>query len=170
MRARRAKLSDVSAIYGLIAHYAGQGLLLSRPEEEIRRNIGHFIVLLNSGRFLGCLSLEKYSAALAEIRSIAVNPEIRGCGIGAKLLDFALQEARKRSIARVFAVTHAPEFFERQGFTASPGKMPMEKVERDCRTCAKRRSCKLIAVTATVLPERIALPVLAESATPMSAA
>jgi hypothetical protein len=46
----------------------------------------------------------------------------------------------------------------------------VEKVERDCRTCAKRRSCKLVAVTATVLPERIALPVLGESATPMSAA
>src|ERR1700722_14566732 len=170
MRARRAKLSDAPAIYGLIAHYAGHGLLLSRSEEEIRRNIGHFIVLLNAERCVGCLSLEKYSADLAEIRSIAVDPEVRGCGIGAKLLDFALQEARKRGIARVFAVTHAPEFFERQGFIASPRKLLMEKVERDCRTCAKRRSCKLIAVTATVLPERITLPILAESATPMSVA
>jgi N-acetylglutamate synthase-like GNAT family acetyltransferase len=170
MRARRARLSDVAAIYRLIAHYAGQGLLLSRTEEEIRRNIGHFLVQLISDRIVGCLSLEKYSADLAEIRSIAVDPEVRGSGIGAKLLDFALQEARKRSIARVFAVTHAPEFFERQGFIASPRNMLTEKVERDCRTCAKRRSCKLIAVTATVLPERITLPVLAESATPMSAA
>lgn len=169
MRARRAKLSDAPAIYGLIAHYAGQGLLLSRSEDEIRRNIGHFIVLLNSGRFLGCLSLEKYSADLAEIRSVAVDPEVRGCGIGAKLLAFALQEARKRDIARVFAVTHAPEFFERQGFTASRN-MLTEKVERDCRTCTKRRSCKLIAVTATVLPERITLRLLGESAAPMSAA
>ena len=170
MRARRAKISEAPAIYGLIAHYVEEGLLLSRTEDEIRRNIGHFLVQLNSNRIVGCLSLEKYNADLAEIRSVAVDPEIRGCGVGAKLLSFALQEARKRNIARVFAVTHAPEFFERQGFTASPGKMPMEKVERDCRTCAKRRSCKLIAVTATVLPERIALPVLAESATPMSAA
>jgi N-acetylglutamate synthase-like GNAT family acetyltransferase len=170
MRARRAKLSDVSAIHGLIAHYAGQGLLLSRSEEEIRRNIGHFLVLLNSGRFLGCLSLEKYSADLAEIRSVAVDPEVRGCGIGAKLLDFALQEARKRGIARVFAVTHAPEFFERQGFTASPRKLMVEKVERDCRSCTKRHSCKLVAVTATVLPERVTLPVLGESAAPMPAA
>ena len=170
MRARRAKLSDVSAIYGLIAHYSGQGLLLSRSEEEIRRNIGHFLVLLNSDRFVGCLSLEKYSAELAEIRSVAVDPEVRGCGIGAKLISFALQEARKKGIARVFAVTNAPEFFERQGFIASPRKMLIEKVERDCRTCAKCRSCKLVAVTATVLPERTTLPVLGEPVTPMSAA
>jgi N-acetylglutamate synthase-like GNAT family acetyltransferase len=170
MRARRAKLSDVSAIYGLIAHYSGHGLLLSRSEEEIRRNIGHFLVLLNSDRFVGCLSLEKYSAELAEIRSVAVDPQVRGCGIGAKLVTFALQEARNRGIARVFAVTHAPEFFERQGFIASPRKILIEKVERDCRICAKRRSCKLVAVTATVLPERIRLAVLGESAAPMSAA
>ena len=170
MRARRAKLSDVPAIYGLIAHYSGQGLLLSRAEEEIRRNIGHFLVQLNSDRIVGCLSLEKYSADLAEIRSVAVDPEVRGCGIGAKLLDFALQEARKRRIARVFAVTHAPEFFERQGFTASPRKLMVEKVERDCHICAKRRSCKLVAVTATVFPERVTLRVLGESAAPISAA
>jgi amino-acid N-acetyltransferase len=163
-------MSDVSAIYGLIAHYAGQGLLLSRSVEEIRRNIAHFLVLLNADRLVGCLSLEKYSAELAEIRSVAVDPQVRGCGIGAKLVTFALQEARNRGIARVFAVTHAPEFFERQGFIASPRKILIEKVERDCRICAKRRSCKLVAVTATVLPERIRLAVLGESAAPMSAA
>src|ERR1700728_4591882 len=169
-RARRAKMSDAPAIYRLIAHYAEQGLLLSRTEDEIRRNIGHFLVQLNSNRIVGCLSLEKYNADLAEIRSVAVDPEIRGCGVGAKLLSFALQEARKKNIVRVFAVTHAPEFFERQGFVASSKNLLTEKVERDCHACPKRRSCKLVAVTATLFPERVMLPVLDESATPMSAA
>jgi amino-acid N-acetyltransferase len=166
MRARRAKISDAPAIYRLIAHYAKRGLLLSRSEDEIRRNIGHFLVQLNSDRMVGCLSLEQYNADLAEIRSIAVDPEIRGCGVGAKLLSFALQQACKRNIARVFAVTHAPEFFERQGFIASPRNRLPEKIERDCCTCWKRKSCKLVAVTATLFPERILLPVLGEPASP----
>ncbi len=170
MRARPARISDVPAIYGLIAHYSEQGLLLARSEEEILRNISHFLVQANSRRVVGCPSLEKYSAELAEIRSVAVDPEIRGCGIGAKLIAFALEEARAHGIARVFAVTHAPQFFERQGFAASPRKLLAEKIERDCCTCAKRRSCKLIAVIATVLPERIMMPILGESATPISAA
>jgi N-acetylglutamate synthase-like GNAT family acetyltransferase len=170
MRARRARISDAPAIFGLIARYSKQGLLLARAEEEIRRNIGHFLVQTNSGRLVGCLSLEKYSADLAEIRSVAVDPQTRGCGIGAKLVAFALDEARQSGIARVFAVTHAPQFFERQGFAASPRKLLAEKMERDCCTCAKRRSCKLVAVIATVLPERIMLPILGESTTPMSAA
>lgn len=170
MRARRAKLSDASSIHGLIAHYAEQGLLLPRTEDEIRRNIDHFLVQLNSKGLVGCLSLEKYNADLAEIRSVAVDPAIRGCGMGAKLVSFALQEARKKGIGRIFAVTHAPEFFERQGFIASPRKFMAEKVERDCCACPKRSSCKLVAVTATLLPERVRLPILGEPATPMSAA
>lgn len=170
MRARRAKISDAPAIHDLIAHYAEQGLLLSRTEDEVRRNIGHFLVQLDSDRIVACLSLEKYTPDLAEIRSVAVDPEIRGCGIGVKLISFALQEARKRNIARVFAVTHAPDFFERQGFIASPRKLMVEKVQRDCCACPKHRSCKLVAVTATLWPERVLLPVLGEPATPMSAA
>jgi N-acetylglutamate synthase-like GNAT family acetyltransferase len=170
MIARRARISDAPAINALIAHYAEQGLLLARSEEEIRRNIGHFLVQTNSRRVVGCLSLEQYGAELAEIRSVAVDPNIRGCGIGSNLIAFALGKARERAIARVFAVTHAPEFFERHGFVASSRKLLTEKIARDCCACAKRRSCKLVAVIATVLPERILLPILGDSASPMSAA
>jgi N-acetylglutamate synthase-like GNAT family acetyltransferase len=170
MIARRARISDAPAINALIAHYAEQGLLLARSEEEIRRNIGHFLVQTDSRRVVGCLSLEQYGAELAEIRSVAVDPNIRGCGIGSNLIAFALGKARERAIARVFAVTHAPEFFERHGFVASSRKLLTEKIARDCCACAKRRSCKLVAVIATVLPERILLPILRDSASPMSAA
>ncbi|HXO04172.1 MAG TPA: GNAT family N-acetyltransferase [Candidatus Sulfotelmatobacter sp.] len=169
MRARRARASDVHAIHGLIARYSEQGLLLARAEKEIRRNIGHFLVHTKSRRVVGCLSLEKYGSELAEIRSVAVDPEARGCGIGGQLIAFALEEARASGIARVFAVTHASQFFERQGFVASSRKLLTEKIERDCCTCAKHRSCKLVAVIATVLPGRIMLPILGDSATPMSA-
>ncbi len=170
MIARHARISDAPAINALIAHYAEQGLLLARSAEEIRRNIGHFLVQTNSRRVVGCLSLEQYGAELAEIRSVAVDPHVRGCGIGSNLIAFALGKAHERAIARVFAVTHAPEFFERHGFVASSRKLLTEKIARDCCACAKRRSCELVAVIATVLPERILLPILGDSASPMSAA
>ena len=170
MKARRAKLSDVRAIFELISGYAQQGLLLSRAEDEIRRNISHFLVHEDKKRVVSCVALETYGTDLAEIRSLAVDPELRGRRAGTKLLAFALAEARRGGIARVFAVTHAPEFFVRQGFEPTSRHTLTEKVERDCRTCPKRRSCQLVAVVATVIPERIALPILAESATPVSAA
>jgi N-acetylglutamate synthase-like GNAT family acetyltransferase len=169
MRTRRAKISNVPAIHSLVAHYAAQGLLLPRAAEEIRANIDHFIVQEDGHRVVSCLSLESYGADLAEIRSIAVNPENRGQGLGARLIAFALAEARRRGIARVLAVTHAPQFFERQGFTAAARQSLTEKIERDCRTCSQQRTCKLVAVIATVIPERITMPILADSAAPVPA-
>jgi amino-acid N-acetyltransferase len=169
MRTRRAKISDVGAIYSLVAHYAAQGLLLPREAEEIRANIGHFIVQEDGHRLVSCLSLESYGADLAEIRSIAVDPENRGRGLGARLIASALNEARRRGIARVFAVTHAPKFFERHRFTAAARQSLTEKIERDCRSCTQQRTCNLVAVIATVIPERAVLPILSESAAPVPA-
>ena len=170
MKARRAIVSDAPAIYALIAHFAGLGLLLPRAEEEIHRNISHFLVLKVKGRVMSCVALESYGVDLAEIRSLAVAPEIHGRGMGARLLEFALAEARRREIARVIAVTHAPDFFLRRGFAAVSRQSLTEKIERDCRACPKRRSCKLVAVVATVIPERVTLRILNDSAAPVSAA
>jgi N-acetylglutamate synthase-like GNAT family acetyltransferase len=169
MRTRRAKISDTPAIHSLVTHYAAQGFLLPREPEEIRANIGHFIVQEDGHRVVSCLSLESYGTDLAEIRSIAVDPENRGQGLGARLIAAALTEARRRGIARVFAVTDAPQFFERQGFAAASRQSLTEKIERDCRTCSQQRACKLVAVIATVIPERVTMPILSDSATPVPA-
>ena len=169
MKTRRAKLTDAAAIHSLVAQYAAQGLLLPRDATEIRANIGHFIVQEENRRVIGCLSLENYGADLAEIRSVAVDAENRGQGLGARLIAFALDDAKSRGIARVFAVTHAPQFFERQGFAAVARQSLAEKIERDCRTCSQQRTCKLVAVIATVIPDRVILPVLCDSAAPAPA-
>ncbi|MGC2280781.1 MAG: GNAT family N-acetyltransferase [Candidatus Acidiferrales bacterium] len=162
MSTRRARTKDAPAIHRLVAHYAAEGVLLPRTEEEICRNISHFLVLEENRQVIGCLSLESYGSDLAEVRSVAVGAERRGEGLGARLVEFGLLEARGRGIVRVFAVTHAPQFFERQGFAAASRKTLVEKFERDCRTCPKQRTCKLVAVIATVIPERVVLPVLGE--------
>jgi N-acetylglutamate synthase-like GNAT family acetyltransferase len=169
MRTRRAKISDTASIHSLVAQYAAQGLLLPRDAEEIRAKIGHFIVQEENSRVVSCLSLESYGADLAEIRSIAVDPENRGQGLGARLIASALNEARRRGIARVFAVTHAPQFFERQGFALAARQSLTEKIERDCRACSQQRTCKLVAVIATVIPERVTMPILSDSAAPVPA-
>jgi amino-acid N-acetyltransferase len=169
MRMRRAKLSDAPAIHSLLAHYAAQGLLLPRTAEEIRANIGDFTVQEENREVVSCLSLESYGADLAEIRSVAVDPENRGQGFGARLIASALNEARRRGIARVFAVTHAPQFFERQGFAAATRQSLTEKIDCDCRTCPQQRTCKLVAVIATVISERVTMPILSDSAAPVPA-
>ena len=171
MRERRARPSDAAALHAFIAGYAAQGLLLPRTLKEIRAHADHFLLLVEGNakpdrgadeKILGCVALEPYGTDLAEIRSLAVAPELRGSGLGARLVREALANARRRKFARVFAVTHAPEFFVRQGFTTSARQDVPEKIERDCLSCPKARKCKLVAVIAQVSREKVLLPVLAE--------
>jgi amino-acid N-acetyltransferase len=166
MRARIAKMSDASAVHRVIAHYAGEGLLLPRTEAEIREHIERFLVLVEkhngNERVLGCVALEPYGPDLCEIRSLAVAPSARGQGrsVGDRLMKAAIDTARRRKIARLFAVTHRPEFFSRYGFTPGPRQTVPEKIERDCVDCPKEHNCNLVATVAVVCPERDLLPVL----------
>jgi amino-acid N-acetyltransferase len=162
MRARKATASDAEAIDRLIGCYAKQGLLLPRTTAEIRGNIDNFLVLQEEGKLISCVALESYDADLGEIRSLAVRSEARGRGVGSQMIDFALREARRRGVARVFALTHAPDFFLRNGFDAVPRESLAEKIERDCRSCPKNGACKLVAVIATVIPDLVALPILGD--------
>jgi amino-acid N-acetyltransferase len=165
MRARKARVSDAQAIHRLIGRYAEQGLLLPRTEAEIRGNIDNFLVLQEKGSLMSCVALETYDADLGEIRSLAVTAEARGRGVGSRMIDFALGEARRRGVARVFAVTHAPDFFLRHGFEAVRRDSLAEKIERDCRSCPKNGACELAAVVATVIPDRVAHPILGDPVT-----
>jgi len=174
MRARTARAADAIAVHRVIAHYAGEGSLLPRTEDEIRKHISHFIVLMErrngEEKLLGCVALEPYGADLAEIRSLAVAPDARGHGysVGDRLMKAAMDNARRRKIARLFAVTHRPEFFSRYGFMPGPRQMVPEKIERDCVTCPKEPRCKLVATVAVVCPERDMLPVLNSAGSPLS--
>lgn len=174
MRARTARNSDAAAVHRVIAHYAGEGLLLPRTEAEIREHIDRFLVLIEKRgkeeKVLGCVALEPYGPDLAEVRSLAVAPDARGEGrnVGDRLMKAALDTARRRKIARLFAVTHRPEFFSRYGFTPGPRQIVPEKIERDCVTCPKERACNLIATVAVVSPERDVLPVFTDAEKPVS--
>jgi N-acetylglutamate synthase-like GNAT family acetyltransferase len=174
MRARTARAADAIAVHRVIAHYAGEGSLLPRTENEIRKHISHFLVLVEKRneevKLLGCVALEPYGADLAEIRSLAVAPDARGHGynIGDRLMKAVMDTARRRKIARLFAVTHRPEFFSRYGFTPGPRQTITEKIERDCVTCPKEHRCTLVATVAVVCPERDVLPVLNGAGSPLS--
>jgi amino-acid N-acetyltransferase len=160
MALRLAHAADVPAVHALIAHYAAQGLLLPRSEPDVRTHLGRFLVVTSGEKVVGCAALEPYGKDLAEIRSLAVSDAARGGGVGGRLMEFVLVEARRRGFARVFAITHAPRFFERHGFAAMPRYSVPEKIERDCRACPKQDGCEKVAMVAVVAPERATLHVL----------
>jgi amino-acid N-acetyltransferase len=169
MKIRRAKAAETAAIHCIVAEYAAQGVLLPRTMEQIERGIGDYLVALDGDRVIGCVALEIYGGMLAEVRSLAVAPEARGAGTGAKLLDAAMKQARRRKIARLLAVTRSTTFFERHGFRRVRGGMPVEKVARDCSQCSKAPTCRLEALGVDLAPSLAVLPVLQPAHLPRAA-
>lgn len=143
---RKARLSDATAIYGLINIYAQRGLLLPRSLVSIYDRIRDFWVFEEEGKVLGCVALQIVWEDLAEIRSLAVDEARKGEGIGSVLVEACLREAEELGIRRVFSLTYAKDFFERIGFKAIDKKELPQKVWGDCVSCPKFPGCDEVAV------------------------
>lgn len=143
---RKAKTADVPAIQRLVNFYAQKGDLLPRTLQELYEWIRDFHVFEQEGQIAGVCSLFIYCADLGEIRSLAVEPEFEGRGIGRAVTEACLAEARNLLITRVFALTYKTAFFERLGFRVV-NKMDLpEKIWKDCLKCSKFYHCDEVAV------------------------
>lgn len=113
---RAAETADVEPLAEFIEPFVLQGRLLGRTMEELEQLLPHAFVALHAGQIVGCAALEIYSKKLAEVRSLAVNPEYRGRGIGKKLVQACVDRAKERNIFEVMAITSTEEFFKACGF------------------------------------------------------
>jgi amino-acid N-acetyltransferase len=139
---RRAKPSDAVIVHELINLYAKEGLLLPVSLNKLYDNIRDFHICEDErGKIVGCAALHITWEDLAEIRSLAVAPEMRGKGIGRKLVELCLNEAKELGIKRVFVLTYQIDFFKKLGFSEiNKGLLP-HKVWTDCLNCPKFPKC-----------------------------
>ena len=115
MKLRKATPADIPGIQALIR--ANLDKLLPRTDDEIEELLPTFwVVEEEDGAIAGCCCLEVYSPKIAEIRSLAVDESCRGNGYGAMLVQVATEEAQRRRIQQVFAVTSSREYFESLNF------------------------------------------------------
>jgi amino-acid N-acetyltransferase len=146
MNIRDARISDVKAIYGLINYYAELDKMLFRSLADIYENLQTFAVAELDGKVVGCCALVVIWSDLAEIKSLAVDKDHTGKGIGKMLVTAALERAHQLGLPRVFALTLKPQFLEKMGFTTiAMDSLPM-KVWKDCARCPKQQNCDEIAL------------------------
>ena len=146
MNIRDAKISDVKAIYGLINYYAERDKMLFRSLADIYENLQTFTVAELDGKVVACCALEIIWSDLAEIKSLAVDKDYTGKGVGKMLVCAALERAGQLGLPRVFALTLAPGFLEKLGFEIiAMDSLPM-KVWKDCARCPKQQNCDETAV------------------------
>ena len=113
---RRATISDVAELSQFIEPFVQQGRLLRRTTMELEILVAHCYVAVHDGRIVGCAALEIYSHKLAELRSLAVAPEVRRMGIGQRLVTACVDCAKQLNILEVMAITSSEEFFRTCGF------------------------------------------------------
>jgi amino-acid N-acetyltransferase len=119
---RRARTPDVPAIKTIVDIYAGSGRkLLAKELVALYEDVQDFVVAELDGSVVGCGALHVLWADLGEVRTLAIDPDHRGAGIGAAVLNHLIQTARELGLGRLFALTFHTEFFARAGFVEIEG-------------------------------------------------
>ncbi|HHX50191.1 MAG TPA: N-acetyltransferase [Clostridia bacterium] len=138
---RKAHIKDIESIQNLVNHYAGQGLMLPRSLNSICQCLREFIVAEDEGKIIGAGALHIIWMDLAEIRSLAIVPERVKNGLGMKIVEALIDEARKLGIPRVFTLTYQPGFFVKCGFEEISKELLPQKAWKDCLDCVKFPNC-----------------------------
>lgn len=117
---RRARTSDVPAIKCLIDVYAGR-ILLEKNLVTLYESVQEFWVYEVGGAVVGCGALHVLWSDLGEIRTVAVDPRVKGRGVGHLVVSHLIDVARDLELERLFVLTFEVEFFGRHGFTEIDG-------------------------------------------------
>jgi amino-acid N-acetyltransferase len=118
---RPARTTDVRAIRSLVDTYAPDRRLLSKATVTLYEAVPEFLVAELDGVVVGCGAVHVMWEDLAEVRTVAVDPSLRGRGVGSTVLDHLVARARDLGVKRVFCLTFETGFFGHHGFVEIDG-------------------------------------------------
>ena len=118
---RPAKTSDVKGIRTLMDTYAPQRRILSKETVTLYESVQEFVVAVDGDEVVGCGALHVLWEDVAEIRTVAVNEELRGKGVGHQILELLIARAEAVGVKKLFCLTFETDFFGRHGFSEIVG-------------------------------------------------
>ncbi|RFA10408.1 N-acetylglutamate synthase [Subtercola boreus] len=118
---RRARTSDVPWIQKLTEPLVQERVLLGKDSVVLYEAVQEFRIAVDEhGTPVGCGALHVFWEDLGEVRTLAVDREYLGKGVGHALLERIEADARELGLSRLFCLTFEVSFFERHDFVASP--------------------------------------------------
>jgi amino-acid N-acetyltransferase len=75
------------------------------------------------------------------VKSIAVTENFQKHGVGEKMIEACLDEAKVLGIPTVFCLTYVPDFFVKCGFELVDKKELPHKIWGECYRCPKFPDC-----------------------------
>lgn len=104
--------------------------ILEDPENAILRKEGHIFMACVGSDAVGCVALIPMGSGIYELSKMAVSPQLRGLGIGRRLLNHAVAQARALGAKSLFLgsstkLKNAVYLYESVGFRhVAPESLP----------------------------------------------
>ena len=147
MKYRKATFRDIEPIFQLVSEYATEGVMLARSRNTLYETLRDMIVAeTEDGSIVGVGGLHIIWDRLAEIRTMAVSPQMIRKGIGAEIVRRLLKEGDELGVEKYFTLTYKPGFFQKLGFVTITKEELPHKVWKECSDCPKFPNCDEIAM------------------------
>jgi len=144
---RKATLDDIKDMQELMREEVLSGIILARSNDEIATNIRSYTLAVEEGKLVGLSALHIHAPQLAEVRSIIVDKNLRGRGIGKEIVGRLLEEGRSLGLKQVFTLTYEKKFFQKLSFREIPKEsLPTSKIWADCIKCKHFPICDEISL------------------------
>lgn len=148
---KKAKLTDIKSMQELVLPEVKSGVILNRTDDEVASNIRSYILAFDNEKLVGFGALHVHASTLAEVRSLIVDSNFQGQGIGKKIVLNLIEEGKNLGVKQVFALTYKKGFFEKIGFTEIPKEsLPTHKIWADCIRCKHFPICDEIALIVNI--------------------
>jgi len=143
---QRAQSGDLDAIRSLLQSC---GL----PHEDLTSaHLGHFFVCRRDESLQGVVGLE-FCGDIALLRSLAVTPDSRGEGLGARLVDAVEDQAHEEGIETLYLLTtSASNYFRARGYEPMAREALPESIQETdeaARLCPSSATCMRKTLPAT---------------------
>ena len=110
--------TDIPSVLAVMRPFIQSGKLLPRTQSDLTTALADFIVYELDGGVHACASLHLYDDGQAEIAAVAVDEAYNHMGIGPKMIEQLISQAKAKNIRSIFIMTtQAIDWFEKLGFT-----------------------------------------------------
>ena len=161
---KKAQIRDVQEILDLINGYAAADLMLPRGPQYLYENIRDFVIASDRNvpvysmmetreelhLIVACGSLHVLWDDIAEIRALAIHPDYQHLGLGSKLVDYLIDDARQLGIKRLYTFTLTVQFFRTLGFKRQKREELPPKMWGECSRCPKYFKCDEVGMVRVI--------------------
>ena len=118
---RPATTADIKTIRHIIDINKASRRMLEKETVTLYETVQEFVVAEVDNKVVGCGALHVLWEDLAEVRTVGVDEDVRGKGVGHKILEELISRAKKVGVKRIFCLTFETQFFAGHGFEEIEG-------------------------------------------------